>query len=135
MPYMRRGPTPAIPIRSILARLGRSRYPPRQSGDLPKMRALATVHRWWGVVFCLLFAMWFASGIVMHFMPFPARDEKPLASGLDMSRASADQIDYDQWTLGGDFDLDRPLKHIALNDPAGTEVYLSSASDNVVLTT
>jgi hypothetical protein len=44
------------------------------------------------LVFCLLFAMWFASGIVMHFMPFPARDEKPLATGLDMSRASTDQI-------------------------------------------
>ena len=26
------------------------------------MRVLATLHRWWGVAFCLLFAMWFASG-------------------------------------------------------------------------
>jgi hypothetical protein len=99
------------------------------------MRVFATVHRWWGVIFCLFFAMWFASGIVMHIMPFPGRDEKPLATGLDMSRASTDQIDYDQWTLGGDFDLDRPLKHVALNDAAGTEVYLSSASNNVVLAT
>ncbi len=38
-------------------------------------RALATLHRWWGVAFCLLFAMWFARGIVMHFVPFPARSE------------------------------------------------------------
>ena len=37
------------------------------------MRILATLHRWWGVAFCLLFAMWFASGIVMHFVPFPAQ--------------------------------------------------------------
>jgi hypothetical protein len=36
------------------------------------MRALILLHRWLGVAFCLLFAMWFASGIVMHFVPFPA---------------------------------------------------------------
>ena len=35
------------------------------------MRALILLHRWLGVVFCLLFAMWFATGIVMHFVPFP----------------------------------------------------------------
>ncbi|WP_439396711.1 hypothetical protein ACRQ5Q_07310 [Bradyrhizobium sp. PMVTL-01] len=85
---------------------------------------LATVHRWWGVAFCLLFAMWFASGIVMHFLPFPARTEQPLASGMDMSRATADQIDYDQWTVATNFDSDRPLKRIALHDPSGTEIYI-----------
>jgi hypothetical protein len=99
------------------------------------MRVLVTVHRWWGLAFCLLFAMWFASGIVMHFMPFPARTEQHLASGTDMSRASTEQIEYDQWTLGGDFDIDRPLKHIVLNDAAGTEIYVSSRSSNVVLAT
>jgi hypothetical protein len=98
------------------------------------MAVLATLHRWWGVVFCLLFAMWFASGIVMHFVPFPARSEQPLAS-IDMSHATAQQIDYDQWTVTGDFDLDRPLKHIELNDAAGTEIYASSASGRVVLAT
>ena len=36
------------------------------------MRALIVLHRWLGVAFCLLFAMWFASGIVMHFVPYPA---------------------------------------------------------------
>jgi hypothetical protein len=39
------------------------------------MWILALLHRWWGVLFCLLFAMWFASGIVMHFVPFPSRSE------------------------------------------------------------
>ena len=44
------------------------------------MRALASsvnrwltwFHRWAGVVLCLLFAMWFASGAVLHFVGFPA---------------------------------------------------------------
>jgi PepSY-associated TM region len=44
------------------------------------MRVLTWLHRWWGVVFCLLFAMWFASGIVMHFVPFPARSADRFAA-------------------------------------------------------
>jgi uncharacterized iron-regulated membrane protein len=39
------------------------------------MRALILLHRWLGVSFCLLFAMWFATGMVMHFVPFPALTE------------------------------------------------------------
>lgn len=99
------------------------------------MRFLATLHRWWGVAFCLLFAMWFASGIVMHFVPFPARSEQALASGVEMSHASTELIDYDQWTVAGNFDFDRPLKRMELNDAAGTEIYVSSTSGKVVLTT
>ena len=99
------------------------------------MRLLANLHRWWGVAFCLLFAMWFASGIVMHFVPFPARHEHPLPGTSDLSHATTEQIDYDQWTVAGDFDSDRPLKRIALNDAAGTEIYVSAASGKVVLTT
>jgi hypothetical protein len=99
------------------------------------MRLIATLHRWWGVAFCLLFAMWFASGIVMHFVPFPARSEAPLPNGLDALRATAESIDYDQWTVGGDFDSDRPLARIALHDAAGSEIYVSAQSGKVVLTT
>nr|WP_246604990.1 PepSY domain-containing protein [Aquisediminimonas sediminicola] len=29
------------------------------------------VHRWIGIITCLLFAMWFASGLVMAYVPFP----------------------------------------------------------------
>jgi hypothetical protein len=99
------------------------------------MRVLATLHRWWGVAFCLLFAMWFASGIVMHFVPFPARSETAYPASIDTSRAGIEIIDYDQWTVAGDFDHDRPLKRIALNDHAGTEIYVSVATGAVVLTT
>ena len=99
------------------------------------MRILATLHRWWGVAFCLLFAMWFASGIVMHFVPFPARGERPATHGIDTSPAGAELIDYDQWTVAGDFDSDRPLFRYAVNDNAGTEIYVSSRSGKVVLTT
>jgi PepSY-associated TM region len=178
------------------------------------MRLLATLHRWWGVAFCLLFAMWFASGIVMHFVPFPARlgaDHSPgrvaidrdqvahgpaqavaasgirnvtrvrlvgrhdgpvyfvfgpsaarvlpaadLAEGgvrsastaldmalsgarslgLDVSRAgAAEQTPYDQWTVSGEFNADRPLYRVAINDADGTELYVSSKTGAVVLIT
>ncbi len=46
------------------------------------MRALILLHRWLGVAFCLLFAMWFATGIVMHFVPFPALTETERFAGL-----------------------------------------------------
>ncbi|HKD74912.1 MAG TPA: hypothetical protein VKB76_05430 [Ktedonobacterales bacterium] len=99
------------------------------------MRALATLHRWWGVAFCLLFIMWFASGIVMHFVPLPARSERSVPREIAASRASTERIDYDQWTVAGDFDRDRPLTRIALDDDAGTEIYVSAKSGKVVLTT
>lgn len=99
------------------------------------MRALASLHRWWGVAFCLLFAMWFASGIVMHFVPFPARNEQGLPDGLKLSSARAEPIDYDQWTVAGSFDADRPLMRLAVRDAIGTEIYLSGRSGKVVLIT
>src|SRR5262249_35942592 len=40
-----------------------------------------------------------------------------------------------QWTFGEQYDLHRPLYRIALNDPAGTERYLSATTGEIVLTT
>jgi len=164
------------------------------------MRVFVVLHRWWGVAFCMVFAAWFASGIVMHFVPYPARSEADRFAGLvainrdqvarrpadavaasgihDASRVrlvgrsdgpiylisgasaaialrafdlgnarlASDQtalaiaavsglIAYDQWTVAGELDGDRPLYRIALNDAAGSELYLSSMSGDVVLVT
>ena len=173
------------------------------------MHDLTLVHRWLGILFCLLFAMWFASGIVMHFVPFPALTEADRIEGLaaidgsaglrspaeaasvindavrvrllqridrpvylvsggagvkalgadDLSDASvrseelalAIAIDHarrrkmdathaafteraavDQWTVSGAFDRHRPLYRIALNDDAGSELYVSSSTGEVV---
>jgi uncharacterized iron-regulated membrane protein len=176
--------------------------------------ALVLLHRWLGVGFCLLFVMWFASGIVMHFVPFPALTEAARFTGLppiDVSRvrhgpneavvashiedarrvrliqrtdgpvyivtgaskpaavraadlsdaavtsdqpalaialAHARQIgidttqailaslaDYDQWSVPNGYDEHRPLYRVALNDPSGTELYVSSRTGEVVLDT
>jgi len=46
------------------------------------MRPLVLLHRWLGIPLAVLFAMWFASGIVMHFVPYPALTEAERLGGL-----------------------------------------------------
>jgi hypothetical protein len=178
------------------------------------MGAIILLHRWLGVAFCLLFAMWFATGIVMHFVPFPSLTEAERFAGLapvdraqvvigvadavassgiteatrvrliqrsdgpvyivsgillvravrasdgrDATITSADvalalardharsrgidaeqativaRRNYDQWTVPNGFDRHRPLFRVALGDAAGTEVYVSSLTGEVVLDT
>jgi PepSY-associated transmembrane protein len=178
------------------------------------MRVLILIHRWLGIAFCLLFAMWFSTGMVMHVVAFPAlteaervaglapldlhevahgpadavqasgiagatrarlmqRSDGPvylvsgagrlqavragdLASaavhsdalaltiaidharrrGIDAARATLVALDsYDQWTVPNRFDPHRPLYRVGLNDDAGSEVYVSSATGEIVLDT
>jgi uncharacterized iron-regulated membrane protein len=54
-------------------------------------RWLTWFHRWAGVVLCLLFAIWFVSGAVLHFVAFPA-----LSS-------------HDRHAASGEINLDRVL--------------------------
>lgn len=176
------------------------------------MRTLVLFHRWLGVAFCLLFAMWFASGLVMHFVPYPALEEtervaglasfspadvtvtpndalkalerhpvrrmrlaavggvpvyvaqridatlhaldgkhgRPLivdevlalasarshaqSRGLDAVRATVGAREsHDQWTVANRYDAHRPLVRVALNDVAGSVLYVSSVTGEVVL--
>ena len=64
-----------------------------------------------------------------------SRHERPATSGIEAARGRAERIDYDQWTVSGEFDRYRPLDRIALDDEAGTEAYLSSVTGAVVLST
>jgi PepSY-associated TM region len=178
------------------------------------LRVLVVTHRWLGIALAPLFAMWFATGIVMHFVPYPHLNESERLSGLsplrlegslhapadavialgmtdvrrvrliqradgpvylvsgasgsaalrasDLAPAgvpssplalvigadharqrglkSADSakialIDHDQWTVAGSYHRYRPLYRLALDDDAGTEVYISSKTGEVVLDT
>ncbi len=49
------------------------------------------IHRWFGVVTCLFCVMWFLSGLVMLYVPFPAwsNEERPHASAPHRSHARA----------------------------------------------
>lgn len=168
-------------------------------------------HRWIGIVTCLLFAMWFISGVVMMYVAFPRLTEPERLSALpaldwaqvvvspdramaiaglkryprelrlDMlnddpvyriagwdgerrvvsardgriiDRITPDQalavarhhpaaadvrmletVDRDQWSVTARFDPSRPLYLIALGDPAGTQLYVSEKSGEIVLDT
>jgi uncharacterized iron-regulated membrane protein len=46
-------------------------------------RWLYIVHRWVGIVTCLLFAIWFVSGLVMVYVPFPALSRAERLAGLE----------------------------------------------------
>ncbi|MBV8754533.1 MAG: PepSY domain-containing protein [Hyphomicrobiales bacterium] len=67
------------------------RFPPRRGGEseVATVRVLVSLHRWLGVAFCLPLAMWFATGIIMHFVPFPSslgEAERLTGMGLDLAR-------------------------------------------------
>lgn len=53
-------------------------------------RPIATAHRWLGIALGLVFALWFASGTVLSFVPFPSLGRWERISGGD--RISADRV-------------------------------------------
>jgi hypothetical protein len=85
-------------------------------------RALIFVHRWLGVALCLLFLLWFPSGIVMMYWPFPdvsPADRLEHATALDAS-AIALLPDEAVARLGLDDQEPRPVR---LNTFDGRPVY------------
>jgi hypothetical protein len=47
-------------------------------------------------------------------------------------RLQGGAIDYDQWTVSGEFNRERPLFRFALDDAAGTQLYVSSTTGKLV---
>jgi len=168
-------------------------------------------HRWIGIVTCLLFAMWFVSGVVMMYVAFPrlteperlaalpaldwkqvvltpdramavaglrryprelrldTLDDEPVyrivgrdgerrvvsaRDGRIVDRITQDgalavarrypgaaevhaigTVDRDQWSVTARFDPLRPLFLVGLGDMAGTQLYVSSRTGEVVLDT
>lgn len=170
-------------------------------------RSLASLHRWIGIALCLFFAMWFLSGMVLMYVPFPSlsmperldrspavdplalnvspaealraanlddisrfrllsRGDRPIYvidgqdgervavsaatgeilepidrnlarrigeqfSGKDM-QSVAGPVEYDQWIVSNEYDLYRPFYRLHVHDPAGTTLYISQLSGEVV---
>lgn len=174
-------------------------------------RWLYISHRWIGIVTCLLFAMWFVSGVVMMYVAFPGLSDKERLASLpdiawekvklspddamkavgvtryprdfrlamladepvyrlvdwDGKRHAVSAVDgrpitnvseqtalavathhpasvapklaeaiiRDQWSVTARYDPLRPLYLIELGDDAGTKLYVSSRSGEIVLDT
>lgn len=163
-------------------------------------RWLYLIHRWIGIASCLLFVMWFASGLVMIYVPYPSlsqaeriahlapidwgrvtapaperrgvrslalemRDGQPIwrvvpwqgepaiasaEAGRPLARvdaamaariaaqfgqarvAAVTSVQRDQWTVAQPFDRQRPLWKVSLDDAAGTQLYVSSITGDLV---
>jgi len=57
---------------------------------------LTSIHRWLAIPLAPFFAMWFASGIVMHVVPFPRLTEAERVAGLvplDLSQVAKGPAD------------------------------------------
>lgn len=170
-------------------------------------RYVATIHRWLAIALCLMFAMWFATGSVLSFVPFPVlspderiarsepldmrrlrvepnialaavgtwpierarlinvqgepryvlsvRDQPALSISAQTGKAlpmvssftardiaaefSGHEIgaiqgpfDYDQWIVHGAYDAYRPFYKVSARDAAGTDLYVSARTGEVL---
>lgn len=65
-------------------------------------RGLYLIHRWLGIVACLLFVLWFVSGLVMMYVRFPALGEAERLAGLPALDLAQAQLGPDQaWRAAG----------------------------------
>lgn len=62
---------------------------PWRAASAQGRRWLLFIHRWLGVITCLFCAMWFGSGVVMMYVPFPALSAAERISLLEPIAASA----------------------------------------------
>ncbi|AWN46640.1 peptidase [Methylobacterium terrae] len=71
------------------------------------------------------------------FPPLTPAGAEALAATHPAARSVADlgPVTRDQWTVTARFDPARPFRRVALGDPAGTELYLSVATGELVLDT
>jgi uncharacterized iron-regulated membrane protein len=87
-------------------------------------RWLTWFHRWSGVVLCLLFIAWFASGAVLLYVPYPALSEHDRL-------AHSEAIDASRVTRSAAVALARVpgAEELSLISVAGHPIYLAYASD------
>ncbi|MBO9575697.1 MAG: PepSY domain-containing protein [Sphingobium sp.] len=79
-------------------------------------RWLYLIHRWIGIGSCILFAMWFASGLVMIYVPYPS-----LSQGEWLARAQP--IDWARVTVAPPIDPARTPRQLDLAMRDGSPVW------------
>ena len=91
-------------------------------------RWLTWFHRWAGVVLCLIFAIWFASGAVLHFVGFPALP-------ADLQRTRGGVVDLARVHIQPAAALERApgATRLLLAAIAGRPVYLARLQDGTWL--
>lgn len=96
-------------------------------------RWLYLTHRWVGIVTCLLFAMWFASGLVMLYVPFPELKQSEWLAGqrpIAWDRVKSPAPSATARSLALEMQGDTPVWRVA--GPDGGESYRATDGQRVV---
>ena len=92
-------------------------------------RTLAFLHRWLGIVLCLFFAMWFLTGMVMIYVPFPSVPNTERLRYLDPIDASTIDVDPSQAVFACGEEEARQLRIISLET---RPIYVCTDSNNAL---
>lgn len=84
-------------------------------------RALYLIHRWFGVALCLVFALWFASGLIMMYVEYPELTEEERTLFLPPLNVSDIHIDIE--ALQNILPADKTLSQLSLSSLLGRPVY------------
>lgn len=92
-------------------------------------RKASWLHRWLGVAFCLLFALWFATGAVMIYVPFPSLSEGDrIASAEPLPLSTPGLTPEEALSALGDAQVER----LRLVGVLGSTRYLAELADGSV---
>ncbi|OYX66062.1 MAG: hypothetical protein B7Y88_06300 [Sphingomonadales bacterium 32-64-17] len=98
-------------------------------------RWLYLTHRWIGIATCLLFVLWFVSGLVMLYVPFPSLDKEEELAGL--APIAWEQVEHGPFEPGQGAGLrevalemrdGRPIWRITPWEAAGYSVWADSGA-------
>ncbi|WP_309605639.1 PepSY domain-containing protein [Phenylobacterium sp.] len=87
------------------------------------MKALVWFHRWVGIVLCLMFATWFATGAVMVFVAFPSLS--PAARAAASQRVDLARVNLDPAQAAAAFSGASELQLVSVD---GTPAYLAKGA-------
>ena len=95
-------------------------------------RWLYLLHRWFGVVMCLAFALWFASGIVMMYVEYPELTEEERSYFLP--RLNLDAINLSIAELETRLPAEKSIQQLTLTTILGRPAFQAQLNDNRLLT-
>lgn len=95
------------------------------------LRWLYIVHRWVGIGTALLIAMWFATGLVMMYVPYPSLSDRERLGGLDRIDWSLVRVSPDQALAAAG--ADKWPRRFKLEMMAAEPVYRITAAERVTV--
>lgn len=106
-------------------------------------RVLYLTHRWFGVLMCLVFFLWFASGIVMMYVEYPQLTRQERVQSLSPLPVDEIQVDLPEELMNSDgritevsiySHLERPVYLVQFDDQTSS-AYFADTGDSIPQTT